>query len=175
MNRWKWVLSSVLALIILGAGVWAWSPSSFKTRAGEVLKGKKTNRGVRVVVVRPTYCELDRRTVEQGTVQAYETVELFAEVSGVLKSQSVDLGDVVAENQLLARINVPEVEQELAKAKAHVGKSKAHVTQMKKAEKRAEAEYEVARESVPAADAALANAKATRRFRAKQLDRIKDL
>jgi RND family efflux transporter MFP subunit len=175
MKRWKWVLSSVLALIILGMGVWAWSPSSFKTRAGEVLKGKKANRGARVVVVHPTYTELDRRTVEQGTVQAHETVELFAEVSGFLKSQSVDIGDVVKEGQLLARINIPEVDQELNKAKAQAVKARARVTQMQKAQKRAEAEYEVAKESVPAAEATLANARAIRRYRSKQLERIRDL
>src|SRR5947209_3232163 len=127
MTRWKWILFASVALPLVGATVaWIVSPASLKARA-DALRGKKGNGGVRVVVIRPTYTSLDRTTVEQGTVQAYETVELFAEASGFLKSQSVDIGDHVVAGQPLAKIDVPEVEKELAKAKACVARAKSKV------------------------------------------------
>src|SRR6476620_6539609 len=112
MKRRTWLIIGCLFLIVLvvGAGAaYQWLPS-FKAGATEVLKGKKQGKGVRVVVIRPTYTSLDRTTVEQGTVQAFETVDLFAEASGFLQSQSVDIGDRVVEKQDLAKIAVPELE-----------------------------------------------------------------
>src|SRR4051794_23966680 len=106
MKRWKWLLVAVVILAAGGTAGWLCSPSSFKAKANEAIKGKKASRGARVVVIHPTYTSLDRTTVEQGTVQAYETVDLFAEASGFLESQSVDIGDHVTEKQPLAKIAV---------------------------------------------------------------------
>lgn len=174
MKRWKWLAFVVATLLVVSGTVWLCSPA-LKARTDEVLKGKKANRGARVVVVNPTHAELDRTTVEQGTVQAYETVDLFAEASGFLQSQSVDIGDVVTENQVLAKIKVPELEKELAKAKASVSRAKAHVVQAKKSVARADAELAVARTGVPTAEAVLEAAAASRRYREKAHKRVEYL
>src|SRR6478736_40589 len=104
MKRWKWILFACVAFLLVGGTVaLIVSPASFKARA-DALRGKKGNGGVRVVVIRPTYTSLDRTTVEQGTVQAYETVELVAAAAGFLKGQTVDSGDHVVAIQQLAKI-----------------------------------------------------------------------
>jgi len=176
MTRWKWFLTGFVALVLVGGAIgWLLTPSSFKARADEVLKGKKANRGARVVVIRPTYTSLDRTTVEQGTVQAYETVELFAEASGFLQSQSVDIGDLVTEGQPLAVIALPELDKELLKAKATVTRAKSKVAQAKKGVTRAQAELAVSRTGVPSAEAVLEAAAATRRYREKAHQRIVSL
>jgi HlyD family secretion protein len=175
MKRWKWILFASVALLLVGGTVaWIVSPASLKARA-DALRGKKGNGGVRVVVIRPTYTSLDRTTVEQGTVQAYETVELFAEASGFLKSQTVDIGDHVTVGQPLAKIDVPEVEKELAKAKACVARAKSKVVQAQKAVARARSELSVAQTGVPTAEAALEAASASKRYRQKAHKRIESL
>jgi RND family efflux transporter MFP subunit len=57
----------------------------------------------------------------------YLQVELHAKVSGYVEEMKVDIGDRVKSGQLLARLEVPELRDELARAKA--------------TEKRAEADY----------------------------------
>jgi len=174
MKTRKWLIIVCLAGIVACGGVAAWRlVPSFRAGA-EALKAKRAP-GARVVVIRPTYTSLDRTTVEQGTVQAYETVELFAEASGFLKSQTVDIGDHVAEGQPLAKIDVPELEKELAKAKANVARAKSKVVQSQKAVARARSELAVARTGVPTAEAALEAASASRRYRQKAHKRILSL
>jgi HlyD family secretion protein len=175
MKRLKWILLGFVTFILVGGTVaWLVSPTSFKARA-DALRGKKGKSGVRVVVIRPTYTSLDRTTVEQGTVQAYETVDLFAEASGFLKSQTVDIGDHVIEGQPLAKIDVPELEKELAKARATVARSKSKVVQAQKAVSRARSEVAVAQTGVPTAEAALEAASASKRYRQKAHKRIEYL
>src|SRR5262249_58284132 len=107
---------------------------------------------------------LCRTTVEQGTVQAYDTRELFAEASGFLDSESVDIGDRVVPKQALAKIAVPELEQELVKARANVARARSKVVQAQKSVARARAELAVTRTGVPSAEAVLEAASATRRY-----------
>jgi multidrug efflux pump subunit AcrA (membrane-fusion protein) len=67
----------------------------------------------------------DRATVAQhlqtnATLGAFEEADLFAKVSGYLSEVRVDIGDHVKAGQVLAVIDVPEMKQELAEAKAQL-------------------------------------------------------
>ncbi|MGF6770522.1 RND family efflux transporter MFP subunit [Paraburkholderia sp. GAS199] len=53
-----------------------------------------------------------------GRLQAFTTAPIYAQVSGYLKSWSVDIGDRVTQGQLLAVIDTPELDQQLLQAKA---------------------------------------------------------
>src|SRR4051812_49104554 len=70
-----------------------------------VAKGKP----VVVSYVHPKSGVFERRSTQPGSVQAYESVNLYAKVPGFLKSQSVDIGDVVKRGQVLAVLDVPEL------------------------------------------------------------------
>ncbi len=60
-----------------------------------------------------------------ATVDAFEKAALYAKVSGYLQSISVDKGDRVRQGQELARIAVPEMENEYAEAEAAVQEAQA--------------------------------------------------
>ena len=49
---------------------------------------------VRVDVVKPRPGGLVRQTIQPGSVHAFESVDIYAKVSGFLKTQEVDIGDV---------------------------------------------------------------------------------
>src|SRR4051794_1346995 len=53
-----------------------------------------------VKVVHPTRGSIERITVQVGSIQAYETVSMFAKASGFLKTQNVDIGDKVKKGQI---------------------------------------------------------------------------
>src|SRR5437660_855584 len=111
MLKLKWWLLCLALIGLSGGGgfmVWKNSPATLKARADEVLRGKRKERGVRVMVVHPGRGSLERITCQPGTVIAYEQVDLYSEVSGYLRSQSVDIGDRVSPKQVLAEIDVPE-------------------------------------------------------------------
>jgi multidrug efflux pump subunit AcrA (membrane-fusion protein) len=54
-----------------------------------------------------------------GSVQAIQETTLYARTNGYLKQRLVDIGDRVKAGQLLAEIESPEVDQELAQARAN--------------------------------------------------------
>jgi RND family efflux transporter MFP subunit len=130
---------------------------------------------VRVEIIHPQKGGMDRTTVQPGSVQAFESAQLYAEVSGYLKSQSVDIGDRVKKGQILAQVDVPDLEQQvrrhaaaLEQARAHVKVANAHVASAK-------ADLEVAKASVQKAEATEKSAKALRTFREIQLHRMEEL
>src|SRR5712671_179027 len=72
----------------------------------------------RVKVVRPRRATVAQRLQTNATLEAFEEADLFAKVSGYLSDVRVDIGDHVKAGQVLAVIDVPEMKQELAEAKA---------------------------------------------------------
>jgi len=69
----------------------------------------------------------------------FQEIDLHAKVSGYLKSISVDVGDQVRQGQLLAVLEVPEMDQDLALATAVVNRATAEVQRAKGELLRAEA------------------------------------
>ena len=53
-----------------------------------------------------------------GTFQAFQETTIYPRANGYVKSWKVDIGDNVVAGQLLAEIETPEVDQQLAQAKA---------------------------------------------------------
>src|SRR6202011_5018444 len=74
----------------------------------------------RVELVRPRRATVAQRLQTNATLEAFEETDLFAKVSGYLSDVRVDIGDHVKACEVLAVIDVPEMEQELAEAKAQL-------------------------------------------------------
>src|SRR4029077_21093710 len=67
-----------------------------------------------VVTVRPTRTDEGENLVLPGTVQAYIESPIYARTNGYLKSWYTDIGSTVRKGELLAEIDAPEVDQQLA-------------------------------------------------------------
>lgn len=80
-----------------------------------------------VNVVQPVPSPRDAALTLPGQTQAFYDTTIYARVSGYLSHWKVDIGDRVKEGQLLATIETPELDQQLAEAKAKVGALKADV------------------------------------------------
>jgi RND family efflux transporter MFP subunit len=79
-----------------------------------------------VATVAPTRSTSGEELVLPGTVQAYSEARIYARTSGYLKSWSVDIGSTVRRGQLLAEIDAPEVDQQLAQAVADLATARAN-------------------------------------------------
>ncbi len=60
-----------------------------------------------------------------GTIQAYRSAAIYARVSGYLKSWQLDIGAPVQPGQVLAVIDTPDLDQQLAQAKATLANAQA--------------------------------------------------
>lgn len=76
--------------------------------------------------------------------QPFQQVDVMAKVAGYVRSIKVDIGDRVHEGQLLATLEAPEMEDDLAKAAAAIDQADAEITTASDDLKRAEAAHELA-------------------------------
>ena len=74
----------------------------------------------RVTTVRPSRGTVVRAITLPGDVIGRNEAALYAKVTGYLKSIAVDKGDAVKRGQVLAEIEVPELEQKLKRARANL-------------------------------------------------------
>jgi RND family efflux transporter MFP subunit len=118
----------LLILILLATGI---VPRLIRTsQAKEVARAHEVN----VPTVLTTKAHLSPPTSElklPANIEAVYTASLYARTDGYVKRRFVDIGDRVKAGQLLAEIESPEVDQQLAQAKAALGQSKAAYEQAK--------------------------------------------
>src|SRR5436190_19610013 len=80
-----------------------------------------------VAVAKVSVEPLSREVVLTGEFKPYQAVDLHAKVAGYLKQISVDVGDRVTAGQLLAVIEIPEMNDELARSEAETRRSHSEV------------------------------------------------
>lgn len=173
---WKWLVAgSSLACLVVSAAVYMTRGSGATVKANESQTVAERSSGVRVEVIHPRKGNMERTTTQPGSIHAYESVQLYAGVSGYLKGQAVDIGDRIKRGQILATVDVPELQKQVQRHLSGVERARAVVLQMKARVVSAKAELEAAQASVPQAEANAKSKAAELRFRTKQLTRMKDL
>jgi RND family efflux transporter MFP subunit len=110
----------VLVLVVVALGAGGIVAERHLAASPSPVNSTKANRPPRVEVVRPRRVTVAQRLQTNATLEAFEEADLFAKVSGYLSDVRVDIGDHVKAGQVLAVIDVPEMEKELAEAKAQL-------------------------------------------------------
>ena len=118
---------------------------------------------------------MPRTSTGPGSVQSYESAHLVAEVSGYLKTQTVDIGDRVTKGETLAQVDVPDLVKQVQQQKAALEAAKARVAQMEAHVTSAKADVLAAKAEVVRANAAIDSTHAKAVFRSKQFQRMYDL
>ena len=127
---------------------------------------------MRVTPIKATRKTLVRVTEQPGQIEAFEETPIHAKLAGFAKKVHVDIGDRVTgptrissdqpeqPGQILAELEIPELDAELQQKEAHVGEAQAGVTQAvaavkfaKSAKASAAALLEEARASIDRAEA----------------------
>src|SRR5258708_29099558 len=106
----------VLLLVLLIAGsLTLWD---HVTRERALAKETERETVPTVAVVNPQLEKPDEDLVLPGSLQAYEESPIYARTSGYLVRWYKDIGSKVTKGELLAKIDTPEVDQELNQMRA---------------------------------------------------------
>lgn len=179
VHRRRWLL--LLIAVAGGAGCWYWTLESIalESSAGRVpvatITAPPPPPTLQVEVVQPQSGGLPRLTVQTGTVEPYASADLYAKVSGYVKSVAVDLGDVVSQGQLVAEIDAPELQKDVDSATAKVEQSRVQVLQAEARLKAAQAQHRAAEAAVTRAAAEIRRAAAQRAYHETEFARIEQL
>lgn len=108
---------AVTAILILALGLLARQTQPPKTRAARPVSHEPT---MEVSVVHPQKVPGTISLELPGHTKAYTDAPIFAQTSGYLKTWHFDIGAKVKAGDVLAEIDTPEVDQELAQAQAQL-------------------------------------------------------
>lgn len=114
--------------------------------------------GLDLPAAKPATGTIHRWVSLPATLAPWQQVMLHAKVTGYISAISVDKGDAVKSGQVIARIEVPELQADLAKSKAEVNAASIEVKRMHEA--RAKSPDLVLPQTVDELEAKLAIAKA---------------
>ncbi len=89
-----------------------------------------TTRAIRVQVVKPKVIDSDHALELPGTVHALEQTKIFPRATGYVRRWLVDIGDKVTAGQVLVEIDTPDLDAQLAQARAQLGQAQAAVKQV---------------------------------------------
>jgi RND family efflux transporter MFP subunit len=123
-SRWTLVGAAVAVLIV---GTVIYSGIHQRVQA-ETTLGVNTERAAvpTVTVVQPLPGDVSQEIVLPGNTQAFSDTPIYARTNGYLKRWYVDIGAHVAQGQLLAEIETPEVDQQLEQARADLKNAQAN-------------------------------------------------
>jgi RND family efflux transporter MFP subunit len=117
-------VKTLAAAAVLGLGVlWATHRAHADAPAPADVSGTPT-----VGVAKLTRKDLYKEVTISAEFRPYEEVELHAKVSGYVSKMNVDFGDKVKAGELLATLEVPELQDELDNARAAAQKAGADYT-----------------------------------------------
>lgn len=128
-----------------------------------------------VTTAKPQRQSLVLATTQPGRIEAFEQTPLFAKIAGYVDELSVDIGDTVKKGDVLVRLSVPELLDELHQKEALVAQAEAEVKQAESMITASRAAAETAESRIAEADAGLMRAKADVERWKSEHDRIKEL
>ena len=165
----------VLGVVAAGVGIWLVRGRAHSKEVGST-PVVPTERLVTVVnVVRPRAGGIPRTIQQPAVMHAFESVDLYAMISGYLKTQSVDIGSRVTKGEVLAVINVPRDTKAYDESVALVAQARAQMAQAEARIKTAQAQRAAADAAIRVAEADLDRLTARRVFAEKQYARVSSL
>lgn len=130
----RWV-AIVGAIAVVAGGLWLGRRTLTVKAADSTTKAAAAARHSspprKVEVVKPARRTMSRSLNVPATIEAFETADLYARVSGYVGEVRVDIGDAVKEGDCLATIDVPEMADELRQAEAAHRAKEAGLAQMR--------------------------------------------
>lgn len=124
----------IFALLVLIAAVFViflgWAPRHKRQQEIERQAQERTQSVPKVEALKVARGPAVSELMIPGTTLAYTEAYIYARASGYVSKRAVDIGDRVHAGQLLAVIDAPDLDKQVAQARAAVQKSESNLAQM---------------------------------------------
>jgi len=115
------ILLGVAAVVVASSGIWSRRTSDAKLEQWTRERAIPT-----VTIINPRPGGNSRELVLPGDVEAYYSAPIHAQVSGYVKTWRKDIGAQVKAGDILAEVDTPELDQQIAQAKEELAKAKSN-------------------------------------------------
>jgi RND family efflux transporter MFP subunit len=120
-----------LAAIIAAVAAAGYLPRKQREDAAMALAKEEKSDLPQVTVARVKRAPADSEVTLPGSMSALLEASIYARASGYVKKRYVDIGDRVKEGQLMAEIEAPELDQQVAQARAALAQTQQQLGQGK--------------------------------------------
>ncbi len=134
-ERYPLMVAAVLAVLAANTSC----SRSGATEAARTAKDTPT-----VAVVKATRADLSSGLVLTAEFAPYQEIDVMAKVSGYIRKINVDIGDRVQEGQLLATLEIPEMQDDVTRAAAAIEEATAQLASARDELQRAESAHDMA-------------------------------
>jgi RND family efflux transporter MFP subunit len=118
----------IVVIVVLIAGTVVFRGIHSRIDAAAVIREKTLEQAIpSVSAIHAKRGELREEISLPGNIQAFVDAPVYARTSGYLKKWNTDIGTRVKTGELLAEIDSPEVDQQLAQAKAQLATAQANL------------------------------------------------
>jgi RND family efflux transporter MFP subunit len=124
-------VGGTVAAVLAAAFVLRWLPTQQARQALAAEARSQETITPHVQLIKPTAVSSDRALELPGSVQPLEETVVYPRANGYVRKWHVDIGDRVAEGDLLAEIDTPDLDQQLAQARAQLAQAEASLVQAK--------------------------------------------
>ena len=121
------VLVFIAAVLVLFVG---WLPRHKRTEEIDQEAKERSQALPRVDVLRVRLAPSTSELMIPGTTLAYTEAYIYARASGYVSRRLVDIGDRVHEGQLLATVDAPDLDKQVAQARSELAQSESNLVQM---------------------------------------------
>jgi HlyD family secretion protein len=175
-RSWRRLTGAALGVAAAGLVIWLVRGGTPPKAVGSHVEPDRTEQEApSVTVVHPRIGGIPRTIQQPATMHAFESVDLYAMISGYLRRQNVDIGSSIKKDEVLAEINVPRDTKAHDEAVALVAQARAQIAQAEAHIKVTRAQREAAAAIEKVAEADLDRLTARRQFAEKQYSRVKGL
>jgi RND family efflux transporter MFP subunit len=112
----RWLLFLAVSSILFVLFLWGWIPHMINKKKIDALAAENPLPRVVLMQIQPNTKPIE--LVLPSSAQAWHITPIWSRVNGYLIRYLVDIGDVVRQGDLLAEIDTPETDQQVAQAKA---------------------------------------------------------
>ncbi len=142
---WRRFVSALFGVAAAGVVFWLARGGAPQKAVGSAVSPESVEQTPpNVEVTRPHAGGILRTIQQPAVIHAFESVDLYAMISGYLKSQAVDIGSIVKKGEVLAEINIPRDTKDYEETVARVAQAKAQIKQADAKVKVAHAQREAA-------------------------------
>ena len=135
----------ILAAVVVAIALAGYLPRKQREEAAASVAKEEKNTLPRVAVAKVKRAPQDTEVVLPGTISALTEASIFARASGYVKKRYADIGDRVKEGQLIAEIEAPELDQQVAQARAAVSQAEQQLGQTKASLLQAQSQRDLAK------------------------------
>ncbi len=121
----------LIAIVVAAVAIGGYLPRKERDEAAKSAASLEKTSLPRVAAAKVRRASAESEVVLPGSISALVEAGIYARASGYVKKRYVDIGDRVRAGQLLADIEVPELDQQVAQAKAALSQAKQQLGQAK--------------------------------------------